>query len=158
MNVPLVLASTRRLLFSTYYFQFVFHRKGQVRLGQISLGQIRLDLLLIISNFFLHRKPVVISFGHCADLTSLSAWEMGVYHCDSLFSDGDDTPWVKLSSVGESFPVQTSTMSSQSSSGSSKASSQASSSRKTNSAPSILVSFWQVRLGQLRLNQVRVGR
>ena len=106
--------------------------------------------LLIISKLFLYRKPVVISFGHCADLTSLSAWEMGVYHCDSLFSDGDDTPWVKLSSVGESFPVQTSktsfpvqtsTMSSQSSSGSSKASSQASSSRKANSSPSILVSF-----------------
>jgi hypothetical protein len=77
---------------------------------------------------------VVLSFGHCADLTSLSAWEMGVYHCDSLFSEGDDTPWVKLSSVGESFPA-TSTLSSQSSSSSSSASSKTS--RKT--APSILV-------------------
>ncbi len=52
------------------------------------------------------RKPVVLSFGHCADINTLSAWEMGVYHCDSLFSEGDDTPWVKLSSVGESHSIQ----------------------------------------------------
>lgn len=44
------------------------------------------------------RKPVVISFGHCA--TSNTPWELGVYHCDSLFSDSDDTPWVKLATVG----------------------------------------------------------
>lgn len=44
------------------------------------------------------KKPVVLSFGHCALATN--TWEMGVYHCDSLFSDADDTPWVKLTTVG----------------------------------------------------------
>ena len=30
------------------------------------------------------KKPVVLSFGHCA--LAQTTWEMGVYHCDSLFS------------------------------------------------------------------------
>ena len=30
------------------------------------------------------KKPVVLSFGHCA--LAQNTWEMGVYHCDSLFS------------------------------------------------------------------------
>ena len=46
------------------------------------------------------KKPVVLSFGHCANL-KLGSWELGVYHCDSLFSDTDDTPWVKLVTVGQ---------------------------------------------------------
>ena len=93
------------------------------------------------------RKPVVISFGHCADVTSLSAWEMGVYHCDSLFSEGDDTPWVKLSSVGESHvaPLPNATISSQSSSASSKTSSVTSSRKAAQAAtPQILVSMLPV--------------
>lgn len=45
------------------------------------------------------RKPVVLSFGTCVSANQAS-WEMGVYHCDSLFSDSDDTPWVKLATVG----------------------------------------------------------
>ncbi len=45
------------------------------------------------------KKPVVLSFGHCA--LAQNTWEMGVYHCDSLFSDSDDTPWVKLTTVGQ---------------------------------------------------------
>ena len=57
------------------------------------------------------RKPVVISFGHCANLshlndktatdglTSNSDWELALYHCDSLFSDQDDAPWVKLTTL-----------------------------------------------------------
>ena len=52
------------------------------------------------------RKPVVISFGHCADLsqtsnrpTYSSKWELALYHCDSLFSDHEDTPWVKLANL-----------------------------------------------------------
>ena len=57
------------------------------------------------------RKPVVISFGHCANLsqlndksvsdkiTSNADWELALYHCDSLFSDQDDTPWVKLTTL-----------------------------------------------------------
>jgi netrin receptor unc-5 len=62
----------------------------------------------------LFKKPVVISFGHCANLKSSSNdWELGVYHCDSLFAGGggdgdgdasdveDDTPWVKLVTVGQ---------------------------------------------------------
>ena len=44
------------------------------------------------------KKPVVLSLGHCA--VAQNTWEMGVYHCDSLFSDADDTPWVKLTTVG----------------------------------------------------------
>ena len=44
------------------------------------------------------KKPVVLSFGHCA--VANNTWEMGVYHCDSLFSDSDDTPWVKLTTLG----------------------------------------------------------
>ena len=44
------------------------------------------------------KKPVVLSFGHCA--LSGNTWEMGIYHCDSLFSDSDDTPWVKLTTLG----------------------------------------------------------
>ena len=46
------------------------------------------------------KKPVVLSFGHCANL-KLGSWELGVYHCDSLFSDADDTPWVKLVTIGQ---------------------------------------------------------
>ena len=30
------------------------------------------------------KKPVVLTFGHCA--MAQNSWEMGVYHCDSLFS------------------------------------------------------------------------
>ena len=57
------------------------------------------------------RKPVVISFGHCANLSQLTdstthngqqpshEWELALYHCDSLFSDHDDTPWVKLTTL-----------------------------------------------------------
>ena len=57
------------------------------------------------------RKPVVISFGHCANLSYVtdksvstevnnsSNWELALYHCDSLFSDHDDTPWVKLATL-----------------------------------------------------------
>ena len=30
------------------------------------------------------KKPVVLTFGHCA--LAQNSWEMGVYHCDSLFS------------------------------------------------------------------------
>lgn len=61
------------------------------------------------------KKPAVLTFGHCASLQpgsapSPSPWELGVYHCDSLFSapaaapDGagqDETPWVKLATVGQ---------------------------------------------------------
>ena len=47
------------------------------------------------------KKPVVLSFGHCAHLGE-NDWEMGLYHCDSLFSDQDDTPWVKLATLGGS--------------------------------------------------------
>ena len=58
------------------------------------------------------RKPIVISFGHCANLsnqnekygkerstTNDSEWELALYHCDSLFSDNDDAPWVKLTTL-----------------------------------------------------------
>ena len=34
------------------------------------------------------KKPVVLSFGHCA--LAQTTWEMGVYHCDSLFSGNSD--------------------------------------------------------------------
>lgn len=46
------------------------------------------------------KKPVVLSFGHCANL-KMGAWELGVYHCDSFFSESDDTPWVKLVTIGQ---------------------------------------------------------
>ena len=58
------------------------------------------------------RKPIVISFGHCANLSHQnercgkersskhdSEWELALYHCDSLFSENDDTPWVKLTTL-----------------------------------------------------------
>jgi hypothetical protein len=41
------------------------------------------------------KKPVVLSFNHCASLQQ-SNWEIGVYHCDSMFSEGKDNSWVKL--------------------------------------------------------------
>ena len=62
------------------------------------------------------KKPVIFSFGHCADLKGSSnssgsswdlrggsgtPWELGLYHCDSLFSDCDDTPWMKLATIGQ---------------------------------------------------------
>eukprot|EP00095_Tigriopus_kingsejongensis_P005260 maker-scaffold498_size154992-snap-gene-0.18 protein:Tk05260 transcript:maker-scaffold498_size154992-snap-gene-0.18-mRNA-1 annotation:"netrin receptor unc5b-like" len=46
------------------------------------------------------KKPVVLSFGHCANL-KMGSWELGVYHCDSFFSESDDAPWVKLVTIGQ---------------------------------------------------------
>ena len=45
-------------------------------------------------------RPIILifSFGHCASLQH-GNWEVGVYHCDSLFSDTNDTSWVKLVTV-----------------------------------------------------------
>ena len=53
------------------------------------------------------KKPVVLSFGHCvaattADAEAASEWELGLYHCDSLFSEQDDTPWMKLATLSGS--------------------------------------------------------
>ena len=54
-------------------------------------------------------KPAVLTFGHCADLR-LGGWELGVYHCDSLFPGGssgapaEETPWVKLATIGQEVP------------------------------------------------------
>lgn len=42
------------------------------------------------------QKPVVLSFEHRVEVASLPSWEIDVYHCDSLFSAGEDTSWVKL--------------------------------------------------------------
>ena len=52
------------------------------------------------------KKPVVLRFGHCANL-KLGSWELGVYHCDSLYfapanaDPNDDAPWVKLATIGQ---------------------------------------------------------
>jgi hypothetical protein len=46
------------------------------------------------------RKPVVLGFGHCASLQQ-DGWEIGVYHCDSMFSEGKEESWVKLVTVGQ---------------------------------------------------------
>ena len=48
-------------------------------------------------------KPVVISFGHSACLQQ-DGWEIGVYHCDSIFSEGSEQSWVKLVTVGQESP------------------------------------------------------
>lgn len=45
------------------------------------------------------KKPVVLSFDHCANLNPENGWEMGLYHCDSLFTELDETPWVKLTTL-----------------------------------------------------------
>ncbi len=68
------------------------------------------------------KKPVVVSFGHCANVAASHGWELGVYHCDSLFAAGefgaggdggnggeDDTPWVKLVTVGQESGSNTAT-------------------------------------------------
>lgn len=55
------------------------------------------------------KKPIVLSFNHCASLQQ-SSWEIGVYHCDSMFSDGKDKSWVKLITVDQetaSCPIYT---------------------------------------------------
>eukprot|EP00096_Caligus_rogercresseyi_P015913 TRINITY_DN8405_c0_g1_i1.p1 TRINITY_DN8405_c0_g1~~TRINITY_DN8405_c0_g1_i1.p1 ORF type:complete len:1047 (+),score=257.57 TRINITY_DN8405_c0_g1_i1:141-3281(+) len=55
------------------------------------------------------KKPVILSFGHSANRRKeLNTWELGVYHCDSLFSEESNneeerdpkTPWVKLATLG----------------------------------------------------------
>ncbi|XP_040570273.1 netrin receptor UNC5C [Lepeophtheirus salmonis] len=55
------------------------------------------------------KKPVILSFGHCANRRKdINTWELGVYHCDSLFSDDNEDsssgepkyPWVKLATLG----------------------------------------------------------
>ncbi len=38
---------------------------------------------------------LLFSFNHCASLQH-GNWEIGVYHCDSMFSDSRDSAWVKL--------------------------------------------------------------
>lgn len=52
------------------------------------------------------KKPVILNFGHCAN--NSSSWELGLYHCDSLFfstggqlDDDEDAPWVKLVTIGQ---------------------------------------------------------
>ena len=50
------------------------------------------------------RKPVVLSFAHCACAKKKGGWEVGVYHCDSFFageSGEQETPWVKLVTLGQ---------------------------------------------------------
>ena len=49
------------------------------------------------------QKPVVLSFGHCAGPMQ-EGWEIGLYHCDSMFSEGKEESWVKLVTVGQEAP------------------------------------------------------
>ncbi len=73
------------------------------------------------------RKPAALAFPHCADLRR-GAWELALYHCDSFPSsssgnnthkssstdrsadNGEESPWVKLVTLGREQQDQSSSV------------------------------------------------